>query len=132
MTSPRIHSDAETVVDAIVRDVGPSIVLGLPLGLGKATAVVNALFRRVARDRTLQLRIFTALTLEAPRGGSELERRLLDPIIARTVGGYPVLDYARAMRNGTLPSNIEINEFFLLAGRWLSVPLAQQSYISAN
>ena len=31
-----------------------------------------------------------------------------------------------------LPPNVEVNEFFFLAGRWLGVPLAQQSYISAN
>jgi acyl-CoA hydrolase len=132
MSSPQTHSDVESVVDAIVRAVGPTIVLGLPLGLGKANTIANALFRRVARDPTLRLQIFTALTLEVPHAGNELERRLLAPIEERTIGGYPPLDYARALRAGNLPDNIEINEFFFLAGRWLSVPLAQQTYISAN
>jgi hypothetical protein len=31
-----------------------------------------------------------------------------------------------------LPPNIEVIEFFFLAGRWLHVPFAQQHYISAN
>jgi hypothetical protein len=80
----------------------------------------------VARDRSLSLKIFTALTLEVPRIRTELERRLLGPILERTVGGYPPLAYAGALRSGTLPSNIEVNEFFLQAGRWLSVPRVQQ------
>jgi hypothetical protein len=31
-----------------------------------------------------------------------------------------------------LPPNIEVIEFFFLAGKWLHVPYAQQHYISAN
>ena len=31
-----------------------------------------------------------------------------------------------------LPPNIQVIEFFFLAGRWLHVPFAQQHYISAN
>jgi acyl-CoA hydrolase len=132
MPSPYLHSDAETVVNAIVRAAGPTIVLGLPLGLGKANTIANALYRRVARDPTLRLRIFTALTLDVPRAGNELERRLLAPVEEQTMGGYPPLEYARALRARSLPTNIEVNEFFFLAGRWLSVPQAQQDYISAN
>src|SRR5262249_48876733 len=128
----RNHQSAETLVDEIVRAVGPKIVLGLPLGLGKANTIANALFHRVAQDRSLHLHIFTALTLEAPRPRSGLERRFLQPVIDRTMGGYPPLAYATAQRSGNVPPNIEINEFFFLAGRWLSVPLAQQNYISAN
>jgi acyl-CoA hydrolase len=107
-------------------------VLGLPLGLGKACTIANALYERAARDPSLMLHIFTALTLEAPHGRSELERRFLGPIAQRTMGGYPKLAYAEAQRKGVLPPNIEVNEFFFLAGRWLSVPSAQQSYVSAN
>jgi acyl-CoA hydrolase len=130
--APQFHSDVESVVETIVRAVGPAIVLGLPLGLGKANTIANALYERVARDRSLNLKIFTALSLEAPRARSELERRLLGPILERTVGGYPPLAYVKALRSGTLPSNIEVNEFFLQAGGWLAVPRVQQSYISAN
>ncbi len=31
-----------------------------------------------------------------------------------------------------LPPNIEVNEFFFLAGQWLGSPTAQQNYIAAN
>jgi acyl-CoA hydrolase len=53
-------------------------------------------------------------------------------VIERLFGDWPELAYAHPLRTGTLPDNIEVNEFFFLAGRWLSVAQAQQSYISAN
>ena len=132
MPAPQFHTHIDTIVEAIVQSAGPRIVLGLPLGLGKANSIANALFKRVASDSHLHLKIFTALTLEAPQVRGELPKRLLGPIVERTVGRYPRLEYAQALRAGALPPNIEVNEFFLLAGRWLSVPSVQQSYISAN
>jgi len=48
------------------------------------------------------------------------------------MGGSPRLAYATALRNGTMPANIVVHEFFLLAGRWLSVPRVQQDYVAAN
>jgi hypothetical protein len=125
-------SEAERIADAIIREVGPNIVLGLPLGLGKAPHLVNALYARAAADRSIKLTIFTALTLEKPHYANDLERRFLEPVIERLFGLYPGLEYARALRQGNLPPNIEVNEFFFLAGQWLGVPRAQQSYISAN
>ncbi len=56
----------------------------------------------------------------------------MEPVVERLFGGWPDLAYAHALRTGTMPANIEVNEFFFLAGRWLGVPRAQQSYISAN
>lgn len=79
-------------VDAIIERVGRRIVLALPLGLGKANHVANALFQRAAADRGIELEILTALTLEKPRGGPELQQRLLDPIVARLFGDYPSID----------------------------------------
>jgi len=128
----RAHRSAETLVDDVLKEVGRDIVLGLPLGLGKANTVANAFFARAAQDRSIRLRIFTALTLEAPKPGSELERRFMAPIAQRLLSGYPALEYAKALRANALPPNVEVNEFFFLAGRWLSNPKAQQSYIAAN
>ncbi|HET7850966.1 MAG TPA: acetyl-CoA hydrolase/transferase C-terminal domain-containing protein [Pseudolabrys sp.] len=129
---PQIHDDAAQVAAAIVERVGRSIVLALPLGLGKANHIANALYAMAAADRSIKLTIFTALTLEVPRAKQELERRFLDPLIKRVFGGYPALDYAAAAHDGTVPPNVEINEFFFLAGQWLHSPYAQQHYISAN
>src|SRR5262249_28147140 len=128
---PAHFEDADRLADAIIDRVGKKIVLALPLGLGKANHVANALFARAVADRSINLRIFTALTLEKPRASSELERRFLGPIAERCFGGYPELAYAAAQRHG-LPPNIEIDEFFFEAGTKLGVPSAQQSYISAN
>ena len=123
---------AEAIADRIIADVGKTIVLGLPLGLGKANHIVNALYARAAADRSINLSIFTALTLEKPRPSSELEKRFINPVIERLFGGYPDLAYAKALHANALPPNIEVNEFFFLAGRWLNSPTAQQNYISAN
>ncbi len=128
----RRHGDAESVVDAIIDTVGREIVLGLPLGLGKANTIANALYARATTDRSIRLTIFTALTLEKPWGRSDIEKRFIDPVIERTMGGYPDLAYARAMHEGTLPPNVQVNEFFVQAGRWLSNEEMQRHYISAN
>lgn len=132
MGSPRKFADPSTLADAIIAEVGRNIVLGLPLGLGKANHVANALLQRAVADPSINLRIFTALTLEKPAYKTELERRFLAPIIERLFGGYPALDYAQALHHGTLPKNVQVDEFFFLAGRWLTNDTAQRNYISAN
>lgn len=130
--SPSRFTDAGRLADSIIRKVGPKIVLALPLGLGKANNIANALYRRAAADPAISLTIFTALTLEKPDPRNEVERRFIGPVIERLFGGYPELLYAQALREGTLPPNVTVNEFFLLAGKWLHVPYMQQNYISAN
>jgi len=123
---------ADDVAKAIIERLDGKVVLGLPLGLGKANHIANALYARAATDRSISLRIFTALTLTPPEPGSLLEKRFMGPILERTLGGYPELAYAQAQRRGGLPPNIEVDEFFLQAGMWLNDPEVQQNYISAN
>jgi acyl-CoA hydrolase len=128
-----MHFDnADRLADAIIERVGHNIVLALPLGVGKANHIANALYARAAADPSLHLTIFTALTLEKPRPRQELERRFIGPISRRLFDGYPDLAYAAPLRQGKLPGNIEVNEFFFEAGQWLGVAPAQQGYISAN
>jgi Acetyl-CoA hydrolase/transferase C-terminal domain len=129
---PARFSDPARLADAIVEKVGKTIVLALPLGLGKANHIANALYAKAAADRSINLTIFTALTLEPPRAKSELEHRFLDPITQRLFAGYPALEYANAIHGNRVPPNIVINEFFFEAGQWLGSPYAQQHYISAN
>src|SRR5262249_59135445 len=114
------------------RDVGKKLMVGLPLGLGKANHIVNALYARAAADRSIDLTFFSALTLEKPKPGNLLESRFIAPVIDRLFGLYPDLAEAGALRHGRLPPNIRVIEFFFLAGRWMHVPMAQQNYISAN
>src|SRR6266446_5686807 len=129
---PKHFSDPEAIAEDIIRDVGTNLLVGLPLGLGKANHIVNALYARAAADRAINLTFFSALTLEKPKPSNLLERRFIAPVIERLFGGYPDLAYADALHAGALPPNIQVIEFFFLAGRWLNVPFAQQHYISAN
>ncbi len=130
--APYHFDDADKLTDTILGRVGKNIVLALPLGLGKANHVANSIFNRAAGDTSINLRIFTALTLEKPRAKQELERRFLDPISDRIFGGYPALAYGEALRNNRMPPNVEVDEFFFLAGSRLHVAAAQRNYISAN
>ena len=115
-------TDPDVLVQAVIDKVGRRIVLGLPLGLGKANHLANALFARAAADPSIKLRIFTALTLEKPRPRQEFERRFLAPLAERVFGGYPELAYAVALHRGRLPPNVQVDEFFFQAGTRLGVP----------
>jgi hypothetical protein len=129
---PKIFSDPDAIAEHIIRDIGTKLVVGLPLGLGKANHIVNALYQRAVTDRAIDLTFFSALTLEKPKPANLLERRFITPVIDRLFGGYPDLAYAEALHAGELPPNVRVIEFFFLAGKWLHVPFAQQHYISAN
>lgn len=129
---PKLFSDPEAIAEDIIRDVGTNLVVGLPLGLGKANHIINALYARAVADRSINLTFFSALTLEKPKPSSLIEKRFIGPVIDRLFGGYPDLTYAGALHAGQLPPNIQVIEFFFLAGRWLHSPYAQQHYISAN
>jgi hypothetical protein len=129
---PKLFTDPDDIAEDIIGDVGTNLVVGLPLGLGKANHIVNALYARACADRAISLTLFSALTLEKPKPANLLEHRFIVPVIDRLFGGYPDLAYAEALHAGALPPNVKVIEFFFLAGRWLHVPFAQQHYISAN
>src|SRR5690606_5461916 len=79
LVMPLRLSDPETCVDAILERLGTHIVLGVPLGVGKPNTLLNALYARAKRDKALRLDILTALSLNPPRGKSELEERFFAP-----------------------------------------------------
>ncbi len=83
-------------------------------------------------DSRIHLKIITGLSLEVPSSQEDLQRRFLEPYVAREYAGYPELDYIRALRSGSLPANVEIAEFFLNPGRFLDISPAQQNFISSN
>src|SRR5260370_6797395 len=112
-------------VEAASQRVGREIVLAGPLGIGKPIPLVNEFFRRAASEPSLKLKIMTALSLRKPVGSSDLERRFLQPFVARVFGDYPELDYVTALRSGRLPSNVEVVEFFLESGAYLNVEHSQ-------
>jgi acyl-CoA hydrolase len=125
-------TNPDDCVEAIIAKVGPRLVVGAPLGIGKPNYLVNALYRRVASDPKLSMRLVTALSLERPTGKSDLERRFLDPFAARVFGDYPELEYMRDLRAHRLAPNVELSEFYFKSGAMLGVASAQQHYISSN
>jgi acyl-CoA hydrolase len=130
--APVRFTDLEQCVDATLNRVGKHVVLGLPVAIGKPSALVNAFVGRALQDPTLELTIVTALSLRKPRSKSDLERRFLEPISARVFGDYVELEYVRLIERGELPRNIQVLEFYLEPGAWLREPHLQQNYLSAN
>ena len=130
MPSPSTHHDAVRCAEAVIDRVGRNLVLAIPVGIGKPNLLVNALYRLVEADRRLRLRILTGLTLVRPQYKSDLERRFVAPMLERLFGSWPDLAYAEAIRQGQLPPNVTVHEFFLQAGQWTSNALMQQSYTS--
>lgn len=129
---PLYYSDVAACVDEIIRRVGKNIVFGMPLALGKSHPIVNELYRRAKEDSSLDLTIISALALEKPGWASDLERRMMQPLVDRIWEGVPDLDYMTDIRKNTLPSNVTVREFFCKAGGFVNVPHAQQEYVSSN
>ena len=129
---PQIFDDVGEIVEEALRRVGKRVVLALPLGIGKPNLIANEFFRRARGDTSLDLTIFTALSLRKPSGSSELEKAFIEPLAARIFGNYPELDYLQAMRTGAMPANARVIEFFFEPGAMLNSPHAQSHYLSAN
>ena len=129
---PLTIDSIEAAVDHVLDRIPGKIVLGIPLAVGKPNPFVNALYRRVKRNPARHLRIVTALSLEKPVGKSDLERHFLEPLVERVFADYPDLLYVKDLHAGTLPPNIEVNEFFMKTGDYLGNANAQQAYISTN
>ncbi|MFP3979419.1 acetyl-CoA hydrolase/transferase C-terminal domain-containing protein [Marinobacter sp. KMM 10035] len=132
VNSRQRSNNAERCVDDVIRRVGKNITLGLPLGLGKPVRFVNALYQRAKDDPEINLHIFTALSLLAPSGSSSLEKRFMAPFAERLYGGIPTLQYAQDVNKNSLPSNVQVSEFFFKAGSYLNNRSQQRHYVSTN
>lgn len=117
---------------AIIEQTAGDVRLALPLGIGKANTIANALIQEALNDSSISLKIFTALTLMRPALTSDMQMRFMQPAQERLFGRYPELLYVEHLRNGTLPANIEVDEFYMQAGQWLGVSAMQQAHICAN
>ena len=82
--------------------------------------------------RICKLTIFTALSLRAPHWRGELERRFLEPLVARLFGACVPLDYVTDLHGAGVPENVRIVEFFLDPGALLNVGHSQRHYVSTN
>ncbi|MFC3942214.1 acetyl-CoA hydrolase [Pseudomonas gingeri NCPPB 3146 = LMG 5327] len=122
----------EQAVDEVLARLPVHIHMGMPLGLGKPNRFVNALYRRVSRLPERRLTIYTALSLGRPALGDGLQRRFLEPFVARVFGDYPELDFLADLHRDALPSNIHVEQFFMQPGSLLNSAAAQQDYVSSN
>ncbi len=129
---PLYYSDVTACVDEMIRRVGKTIVFGMPLALGKSHPIINELYRRAKNDPSIDLTIITALALEKPGWASDLERRMMQPLVERIWNGVPDLDYVTDIRKNALPPNVRVREFFCKAGGIVNLPHAQQEYVSSN
>lgn len=128
----RQFSRIEDCLDDVLQRVGPIINLGVPLGIGKPNLLINAFYARAKANPLMRLRILTALSLEKPKAKSDMEKRFLGPFVERIYGNYPDLDYVAERRNGLMPKNVDIVEFFLKSGDYLGNDYAQQQYMCCN
>ena len=123
----------DAAVERIVAVAGPHIIAGLPLGLGKPNHLINALTARVSADPSLQLTLYTALSLDVPQPKPGIESAFAGPFIARQFGAdYPVLDYVRQLKDDSLCARIRVHEFYFQSGAWLGCERAQRHYVSVN
>lgn len=131
-TSARWYTDCQALVDQMLRELGNTLVVALPLGLGKPVPLVNALYQRAKADPGIDLTFLTALSLERPAPADDLRGRFLEPVFQRLYEGCPALDYMADLGANRLPANITIKEFFFQPGSRLGNFHAQYHYISSN
>ncbi|MEO8400540.1 MAG: acetyl-CoA hydrolase/transferase C-terminal domain-containing protein [Gammaproteobacteria bacterium] len=126
------HSSHAIAAQKIIDQVGKTIIIAVPLGIGKPIGFLNALYQLALQDKTIQLTIITGLTLARPNLKNELEKRLVEPILDRLLKDYedPLYEQARLLQQ--LPSNIRVIEFFLTPGKYLHNSNVQQNYINSN
>ena len=130
--TPSADTDLNSLAQSIFDALDGHIVMGVPIGIGKATHLLNALYGVAKNNPAYTLEIQTALSLGRPPLKSDLEKRLLTPFFERQFQGVPELDYVHDGRKGRIPDNIRIVEFYFKPGEMLHNPKAQQNALSAN
>ena len=130
---PELIVDVDACVERVLAHGGAELRIALPLGLGKPNVLVNALYARVAAQPARRLTLYTALSLSRPAPKNPLERRFLEPFLARHFGtDYPDLAYVAAQHAAALPPNVRVHEFYFQSGALLNVASAQRDYVSMN
>ncbi|MCD9028846.1 acetyl-CoA hydrolase [Luteimonas sp. BDR2-5] len=120
------------VARMLARVDGP-LHVGAPLGLGKPHRLLNALYDAALADPTRPLTLYTALSLDPPAGGDDLEGRFLGPFAERHFGkDFVRLKYVDALRRDALPSHVAVEEFYLQSGAMLGSTQSQRRYASLN
>ena len=68
-----LRGDLEGVIDDIINRLGKDLRVGIGAGVGKPVKFINALFDRAVKDPEIKLTIISALSLEKPLPGNELQ-----------------------------------------------------------
>ncbi|MCB0384190.1 MAG: hypothetical protein KDD43_02260, partial [Bdellovibrionales bacterium] len=131
-TQAQFVSDPGDCVDRILAQVGKDLRVATPLAAGKPNQLLNALYQRAKSDPEIRLTLYTALSLEKPKGRSDLEKRFVEPMAERLFKNYPDLDYEVDRVDGCLPKNVRVIELYFPAGKFMQNSTAQQDYISSN
>ena len=133
MNAPMCFESPEDAVAALMARIEGPLKIGAPLGIGKPHRLLNSLYAQAAEDPSRPLSLYTALSLDPPRGRSLLEKRFLDPFVERLYGNdFPRLAYVTAQKQDALPTHIEVEEFYLQSGALLGSTPAQRCYASLN
>src|SRR5258708_40047587 len=82
------YDSYEIAAKNLIDHVGKTIVMGVPLGIGKPIGLLNALYRLADRDKSIHLTIITGLTLARPTIHNEMEKRFVEPILQRILQDY--------------------------------------------
>jgi len=130
---PHRLTDLDAAVETLLATVQGPLKVAAPLGIGKPHRLLNALYARVERDPSRPFHLYTALSLDPPKAANDLQRRFLDPFLARHFGeDFPRLAYVAAQKRDALPAHVEIEEFYMQSGALLRSRQAQRRYASLN
>ena len=129
---PLYTQENQDVVDFLQQKLGNRWQIGTPLGIGKPNPLINALYHYVVKKPDIEMSLFTALSLEVPKGDSLLEQRFLAAFTKRHFKDYPELDYIEKIKKDRVPKHIHLKEFYFQSGQFLGTASAQQNYISCN
>lgn len=126
-------TDLNEAVELLLKRIPGTLRIAGPLAIGKPHRLLNALYRRVEKDPSRPMQIYTALSLDPPTASSDLERRFLAPFAQRHFGDdFPALLYVQAMKRDALPAHIQVEEFYMQSGALLKSSQAQRAYTSLN
>lgn len=120
-------------IETIIQNSGKNLIIGTPLGIGKPNPLLNAIWNKAKTEPDLFIEIFTALSLQVPKGKSLLEKRFLKPFTDRLFGeNYPNLEYIQDVLSDNIPTNLKLTEFYMQSGKMLKSSIAQKNYTSSN
>ncbi|MCF6318392.1 MAG: acetyl-CoA hydrolase [Proteobacteria bacterium] len=120
-------------IESVIAINGRELIVGTPLGIGKPNPLLNAIWAKAKAESDLKLEIFTALSLQVPKGKSLLEVNFLKPFTDRVFGeDYPDLDYIQDVIDNNIPDNMRLTEFYMQSGKMLRSATAQKNYTSSN